>query len=323
MSRISIFTRTDDFHAYAIRHALAARGIRCSIVETDRLAQRGGMTWSTSGEVESATIRDVDGEPVAVGELDLLWWRRLTGEPQLPESLHDEAARDLATRDCRATLVGLAVTEFRGTWLSHPEATRLAENKLIQLAAAREAGLRLPRTLISQDPDAVRRFCEALDYQVVAKTVAGTPKTPVMAGLVTPEMLSDEAISISPAIYQELVPGTRHLRICCFGGDMHTALLETERLDWRYPLDATVEPYELDERIARRVWEVIKRLGLGMGIVDMKVTAEGDPVWLEVNPQGQFLFLEGMCEMPLTEIFADFLAELAGSDVPRTAARGR
>jgi hypothetical protein len=197
-------------------------------VETDRLALHGGMSWSTSGEVGAATICDVDGQPVAVADLDLLWWRRLTGEPRHPESLRDEAARDLAARDCRATLIGLAVTEFRGVWLSHPEATRMAENKLVQLAAAREAGLRLPRTLVSQDPDAVRRFCHELDYQVVDKTVAGTPKTPVMAGLVTPEMLSDEAISLSPAIYQEFIPGTRHLRICCFGAEAHTALMETE-----------------------------------------------------------------------------------------------
>jgi len=288
-------------------------------VETDRLALHGGMSWSTSGEVAAATIRDVDGDPVPVADLDLLWWRRLTGEPRLPESLRDEAARDLAARDWRATLVGLAVTEFRGVWLSHPEATRLAENKLVQLAAARDAGLRLPRTLVSQDPEAVRRFCHELDFRVVAKTVAGTPKTPVMAGLVTPEMLTDEAISLSPAIYQEFIPGTRHLRVCCFGGEAHTALMETERLDWRYPLDADVEPYDLDQDVVDQVWEVIQRLGLGMGIVDMKIPPEGDPIWLEVNPQGQFLFLEGMCGMPLTEIFADFLLELAGSEAPRTA----
>ena len=288
-------------------------------METDRLALHGGMSWSATGEVDAATICDVDGDPVPVADLDLIWWRRLTGEPRLPESLRDEAARDLAARDCRATLIGLAVTEFRGVWLSHPESTRMAENKLIQLAAARDAGLRLPRTLVSQDPEAVRRFCRELDFRVVAKTVAGTPKTPVMAGLVTPEMLTDEAISLSPAIYQEFIPGTRHLRVCCFGGEAHTALLETERLDWRYPLDADVGPYDLDEGIARQVWEVIRRLGLGMGIVDMKIPPEGDPIWLEVNPQGQFLFVEGMCGMPLTEIFADFLLELAGPGARRKA----
>lgn len=311
--RVGIFTQAQDLHAYGIRHSLASRGVRCSILETDRLAVSGGMSWSTSGEVEEAVIRDVDGNAVAVRELDLVWWRRLRNEARLPESLLDEAERDLVIRDCRATLLGIALTEFQGKWVSHPETTRLAENKLVQLKAARAAGLRLPRTLVSQDPEVVRRFCGELDYQVVVKTVAGTPKTPLMTGLVTPEMLTDdEAVNLAPAIYQELVPGSRHLRICCFGDDVHTALLESERLDWRYPHDVDAEPYDLDTGTARRLVSTNERLGLRMGIVDMKLAPDGEPVWLEVNPQGQFLFIEGLCGMPLMESFTDFLMQEVG-----------
>jgi len=236
--------------------------VDCAIVETDGFALRGGLSWSTSGEVEVGIVRDIDDRPVVVRELDAIWWRRLTGPPRLPEWLEDEAARDLVERECRATLLGLVLTEFRGAWISHPEATRLAENKLVQLDAARRAGLRLPRTLVSQDPAAVRRFCEELEHEVVVKTVAGTPKTPVMAGRVTPELISrDEDVALCPAIYQELVPGSRHLRVCCFGDKIYTGLLETDRLDWRYPFDARVEPYELDGATARRVRAVVAALG--------------------------------------------------------------
>jgi hypothetical protein len=317
--RVGILTRARDFHAFAIRHALGARGVQaCAIVETDALAVTGGMSWSPSDEVTAATIRDIDGEHVAVAALNAVWWRRLTGDPRLPDDLHDPAARDLVTRDCRATLVGLMVTEFDGAWISHPEATRMAENKLVQLDAARRAGLRLPRTLVSQDPDAVRGFCRELDGRVIVKTVAGTPMTPIMTGALTQEMLrSDRAISLSPAIYQEHVPGSRHLRICCFGDEIHTALLEAEALDWRYPLDATAEPYALDESVAERLRTLLADLELRMGIFDMKLADDGEPVWLEVNPQGQFLFLEGMCGLPLTDAFADFLAAEAASSPSR------
>jgi glutathione synthase/RimK-type ligase-like ATP-grasp enzyme len=309
--RAAILTRSNDFHAYAIRHALGERGVGCSIVLTDALAGAGVTSWSTSGEVSTAVLPDVDGRGVPVAELELVWWRRLTGEPRLPDWVKDEAARDLTASDCRATLVGLALTEFSGTWISHPEATRLAENKLIQLDAARYEGLRLPRTLVSQDPATVRRFCSEQNYEVVVKTVAGTRMTPVMTGQVSPELLaSDEQIRLSPAIYQSLVPGHEHLRICCFGERAFTALLETPRLDWRYPLDASAEPFDLDESITQRLRDVLSRLGLRMGIFDMKLDPDGgEPFWLEVNPQGQFLFLEGMCGLPLTDAFADFLVE--------------
>jgi glutathione synthase/RimK-type ligase-like ATP-grasp enzyme len=307
-ARIAILTRANDFHAYAIRHTLEERGVGCAIVETDTLAGSGGMSWSLSGEVR-AVLPEIEGGKVEVADLDLIWWRRLTGEPRLPERLEDEAARDLVASDCRATLGGLALTEFRGRWVSHPESTRLAENKLIQLAVARSVGLRLPRTLVSQDPEAVRRFCRDQDHRVVVKTVAGSRLTPVMAGRVTPELLASAAeIELSPAIYQTLIPGSEHLRICCFGDETYTALLRTERLDWRYPLDAAAERFELEASISDRLREMLKRLDLRMGVFDMKLDPEGgEPFWLEVNPQGQFLFLQGMCELPLTEVFTDFL----------------
>lgn len=288
--------------------------MRCSVLLSDGLATFGGISWSTADPRPDrpATLNDGDGEAVAVGDLDLVWWRRLTGEPRLPGAVSDAAARDVIVNDSRAALVGMLLTEFTGAWVSHPEATRAAQNKLVQLRAAERAGLRVPATLVSQDPATVRRFCEERDHRVVVKTVAGTQLAPLMTGRVTPGLLaSDDAIRMSPAIYQELVPGRRHLRVCCFGADVVTALVDSERLDWRYPLDAHVEPFTLDPDVARRVRAVIEELGLRMGIADLKLTPDGEPVWLEVNPQGQFLFLEGMCGMPLTTAFCDFLVREA------------
>jgi glutathione synthase/RimK-type ligase-like ATP-grasp enzyme len=234
----------------------------------------------------------------------------MTGEPQFPAGLRDEEAADLIVNDCRASLFGLLLTEFTGTWISHPEATRTAQNKLVQLRAAQQVGLRVPRTLVSQDPEVVRHFCERGAKQVIVKTVAGSQETPVMTGFVTPELLVDADISLSPAIYQEYVPGSDHLRVCCFGDEVCSALLRTDALDWRYPLRAEVRPYRLDDRTAERLVAVITALGLRMGIVDMKLAPDGEPVWLELNPQGQFMFLEGMSRnLTLTRSFTRFLIE--------------
>ena len=322
MPAIAIVTRHDDFHAYVIRHALTARGADCSIILSDSMAMVGGMSWSPNGGAEPATVRDVDGRTVVVAALDVVWWRRLTGDPRIPVELEDDDARELVVNECRASLLGLLLSDFTGTWVSHPERTRTAHNKLLQLVTARHAGLRLPRTLVSQDPEKVRRFCDELDYQVVAKTVGGSQRTPTATGKVTPGLLTDTSIQLCPTIYQELVPGTRHLRVCCFGRTVHAAVLETEGLDWRYPFDATVQPYQLDDDTASRLLQVIEDLCLRMGIIDMKLAPDGSPVWLEVNPQGQFLFLEGLCnELSLIRAFADFLLAEAASSATRREAR--
>jgi len=305
--RIAILTCERDFHAYAIRSELANRGIDCSIIEANNLAGSGFLSWSPNTGANLGQVGDVDGNVISVPELDVLWWRRLNGTPNLPENIACDA-RDFVVNECRSALLGLITTSFNGRWVSHPEATRVAENKLVQLKVATEVGFRIPRTLVSQDPDAVRSFCDANDYQVVVKSVTGTPGTPTLTGQITPNLVADDlAIRLSPAIYQELIPGTRHFRACCFGEVVHTTMLISDRLDWRHPLDADVQPYQLDKSTNEMLCSVLKKLGLRMGIFDLKLTPDGEIVWLEVNPQGQFLFLEGMGSTNLTSAFADFL----------------
>lgn len=288
-----------------VARKLAERGHTCRIVEVNRLSGDGHLSWQVDGE--PGTVLDAEGRPIVVRELGLVWCRRMRVPPVVPDHVRDPEARELIDRNCRAALEGLFMTEFRGRWVSDPRATQAAETKPVQLRAANAAGLRVPRTLVSQDPDRVRRFCEQLGFRVVVKALAASRAVPTMTGRVTSEILSDDAIRLTPAIYQELVPGTRHLRVCLFGEQAHAALLESERLDWRFPHDVEASACELDQATLAKLRQLLKDLGLRMGMFDLKPAEDGEPVWLELNPQGQFLFLEGLCGMPLGDVCADFL----------------
>jgi hypothetical protein len=307
VSRFGVLTEADDFHAYCIRHALRRRGHECHIIESNRLSGHGRLSWLDNPADGQCVVADDDGVLVPVAELDVIWCRRVHAPAIVPDHVRDADARGVIDRNAAAALEGALLSEFTGRWVSDPRATRTAELKLVQLRAARAVGLRLPRTLVSQDPERVRRFCEEERFEVIVKTVAGSRTAPTMTGHVTPEILTDDAIALCPSIYQELVPGRRHLRVCCFGDDVHAAVLSTERLDWRYPHDFDAEPTELDGVTQRKLQELLAQLGLRMGIFDLKLADDGEPVWLELNPQGQFLFLEGMTGMPLASAFADFL----------------
>lgn len=315
-ARIAIVTVSEDIHAYAVRKSLEDRhGITCEIIETDRFPDSGHLTWSLS-ESFAPTLPSLKGREVDVRALDLVWFRRPSGmswhapfRPVLPADIVDETAIDIIVSDCRATFIGILLNEFRGIWVSHPDCTRNAENKLVQLRAAQQAGLRLPQTLISQNADSIRQFCAALNNQVLVKTTAGTRRAPLTPGQVDATLLaSDRALRLSPAIYQEMIPGNRHLRVHVFGNKFYTAMIRCDHLDWRFHLaESVVEPYELSADMEARLSQVLRSLGLRMGIFDIKLTPDGEPVWLEVNPQGQFLFIEGLSDIDLKNAFADFL----------------
>lgn len=136
--------------------------------------------------------------------------------------MSDAAAIDIITNDCRASLMGILLNEFHGAWVNHPDANRNAENKLVQLRAARHAGFQVPQTLVSQHPQHIRRFCAALGNRVIVKSLSGTKKAALTTGIVTDKLLaSDRALRLSPAIYQEIVPGNTHLRVHGFGDEFH------------------------------------------------------------------------------------------------------
>ena len=183
--------------------------------------------------------------------------------------------------------------------------------KPIQLRAARDAGMEVPRTLISQNPKAIRAFADEVG-RVVAKPVTGTPYAQTYTGLVNHEMLEDDhQLALCPAIYQEYVPGSDHLRLCCFGECTYAALVSSEALDWRQgPFDA--RPVAVPDETQEALRAILRTLGLRMAIVDMKLTEAG-PVWLELNPQGQFLFLEALCDLQLPRRFSEFLLSEARS----------
>ena len=283
--QLVVLTIRDDLHAHAVKNELEARhNVACHIVETDVLADSGGLTWSTAPSYCEATL-PTGSSPVKVAEVDLIWWRRANATPRLPARLTDDVTRDVVSNDCRAAMLGIVLTDFRGRWVNDPEATRIAELKLVQLRAADKVGLRMPRTLVSQNPVRIREFCEALNNRVVVKTVAGTHKSPLVTGLVNESMLkSDAMLSLSPAIYQECIEGDVHLRVQCFGDKFYSASVRFPELDWRLRLDRVeIQPYELPREVQRQLLKLMQVLRLRMGIIDLKVTPQGEIVWFEIQ----------------------------------------
>jgi hypothetical protein len=309
--RIGIFTYRDDVHGHWVKKKIEEQhGAWCCLIPCDELALRGRLTWSTQSG-EPALLPTVDGQTVDVKTLNVLWYRRISSKQVLPEGA-DATYEAHINSTVERVVEGILVNEFQGAWVSHPLATRLAENKLVQLRAAARAGLRIPATLVSQDPARIRNFC-ARHPGAIIKPVA-TPRGVELArtAVVSQELLDqDDVLALTPEIYQECIPGERHLRILVMGERGDGALIEAKDLDWRFDLNVPVRPYPLSSTLEQGLCATLRELGLAMGIFDVKLTDEGEPVFIEVNSQGQFLFVEGLCGIPLADRFAAFLVDQA------------
>ena len=307
--RIAIVTVASDIHAHVIKDELQSRGgAECLIIEVDRLSSAHPLSWQICEGNHSSYIT-VEGIKIDPSEIDLIWWRR-SRSVQCLSHVYPEDQKDVIDSDCRGAFLGAFITEFRGKWISHPWHTERAGNKLFQLIIAEREGFNVPRTLVSQHPDEVRTFCDSNPNGTIAKTVAGGSKNVLMfTEFVTRDKLvdMDESISVSPTIYQAYVPGNTHIRLNCFGMNSYAASIETSELDWRPNLNVPVRPWRVPVALHIKIRRVLDALGLEMGIVDLKLTPSGKIYWLEVNPQGQFLFLEPLTGESYTRIFAEYL----------------
>lgn len=314
LRHVAIFTVTGDLHALAVANAINGYAdVRCSVVETNRLSGSSGVTWPGQPE-DDCTIPTLSGH-ISVADIDVAWWRRVNASQVIDEGMTNPAHAAVIHTNCRETLRGIMETAFHGAWVSEPQATERAENKLVQLRAASRAGFRVPRTLISQNPSRIREFCRSLDHRVVVKAVCGARGVgSLLADMLTDEMLeSEESLKLCPTIFQEYVPGRFHVRANCFGDQVYAALLESEQVDWRPDHTTPMHPWPVPDELRRRLGMILRLLGLRMGVVDLKLDAEGQAVWLEINPQGQFLFVEAATGLPLAELFASFLRSEANS----------
>jgi glutathione synthase/RimK-type ligase-like ATP-grasp enzyme len=306
---ILIVTIENDLHALAIQRVLQQRNYaHCHILECDRIADRYRLRAGLAADSRGATVVFPNGFTLDMTSVELVWWRRVRADQKLDRPVADEVHARLINNDCRGAVNGILQAFFRGVWISSPEATDRASDKIYQLAVALQNGFRIPETLIAQSQAEVAAFCGRYDGRVIVKPIVGASGPILPTQLVGDVSRFDKhSFEVSPAIYQEYIPGRQHVRLNCFGERSFAALIETDELDWRPNLNVPIRSWPVPDSLHSQVRSTLDALGLEMGVIDLKMMPNGEIVWLEVNPQGQFLFLEGLANIPLSDHFADYL----------------
>ncbi len=305
-----------DVHVSAIAWALGRYG-------TQAVLWRPAPPWVKTGSVflDSTSVNyrfPADGGDIAPSAIDAVWMRRWP-KPVFPAGFREDdktASRNELLAYHRG-LLELLPTDI--LWANRFAAGRAADFKLNQLAAAGAVGLALPKTLVTDDAALARTFVASRPGQVIYKPFFSfhweQSDKEIHSTVTIPIRESDleipEALVWSPGIFQEFVPKAYELRVSVFGRTCVAAkIYDQDPIDWRTRQhDMKVAPYCLPEGVERKIQALMDKLGIVMGMLDFIVTPDGDYIFLEVNEQGQFLWVEDMCpEIPVLDIAARFLA---------------
>jgi glutathione synthase/RimK-type ligase-like ATP-grasp enzyme len=275
------------------------------------------------GELRNAEHR------VAFSDICAAWYRRSRNLYMGAVTRTSEKLDDYVKAQSTATVVAVCAS-LQTLWVSHPFKLRQGEVKARQLAEASRAGLKIPHTLISNDPARAAEFVGALgETECAIKPLIAIGVTdeqgyrlPLTTTLPAGHAL--DSLALAPTMLQPYVDKAFELRCVVIGDSIFCAKLDSQadeksRVDWRGG-DPAHEVFELPEHVEASIHRLMDGFGLNFASLDMIVTPEGEYVFLELNPNGQWLWLEYELGLPLVSAMGDLLTS---DHTPRAGASSR
>jgi MvdD-like protein with pre-ATP grasp domain len=320
---ILILTAPDDVHADAVGEKLEFRS--ASFVRFDpavypvsaRITARTGR-GSAGGLLEA----DEQAIRLPLETVSVVWYRR----PGIP------AAHRFTSRGTGLAVVEMAANGLSDVWQwidadwvpARPDALRTAAWKLAQLRAAAHVGFEIPATLLTNDPDALIRFYREYEGQVVSKRVPGSmldadesPFCRYTEPVGTRDIGYATAVRFSPLLIQAAVAKRLEVRVTVVGESVFPVMIDSQatnhtRYDWRR-YDHLRTPYRLHElppSVEGHCRSVTQLLGLRFSTIDLIQDPTGRYVFIELNPNGQFLWVEQATGLRIADAVAELLVTI-------------
>lgn len=320
-SAVLILTHSaDHFTVDNVERALARRKVRSIRLESDRFPAEVRLSARLGPGGPRHWIEDRSAG-VEAGDVRAVWTRRVW-MPRLPDDL-DPGFREACKKESLASLYAVLDGIRPARWINDPDRNHAARDKSRQLRSAREAGLRVPNTLITNDPRRVRAFYDEMNGDVVAKLLTALsqrmegPAPAVPTSALRREDLEDlESLRHCPMVFQERIPKEVELRVMYVQGRLFAAAIDARRsaaggTDWRgaTPEECHWQHTSVPAEVARGLEALMTALGLASGAIDLIRTPTGEFVFLEVNPTGEWGMLERDLDLPISEAIADALLD--------------
>ncbi len=315
---ILLVSHDDDDHLAPVLSELDRMGSEAVVVDTSSIPGATAMSASHSLDGDQWRLRLANGSWLDLSRCGSGWWRRALPPVQDPRIV-DPVQAAWAANETYEAMAGFwdAVPI---TWVSPPAAIQMSMMKTWQLPAARAAGLEVPATLVTSDPGEARAFIDRIGLgNVICKAFSATQENwreTRMVGAAEYALLHQ--VAVAPVIFQEFVPAEVDLRVTVVGEELFAAAIHSQELpyalDFRLFLETEsgvrMSAAQLPDEVESGLLRLLKHAGLRYGAIDMRCTPDGRYVFLEVNPAGQWRFVEEVTGQPITRAMAGLLTDL-------------
>ncbi|HVB22306.1 MAG TPA: hypothetical protein VNG51_10205 [Ktedonobacteraceae bacterium] len=302
---------------------LERSGYPVIVYQTDRVLS-GEDQYTVDLTNKGELSIDYNGVSILPEWLSAAWYRKV-GSFDLPYKEPEVAKQLYINNEVRHLHDMIWALYPADIWLSPPENLAHADRKLGQAMVAREVGFSIPQTIISSDWDTISaKLLQTDDSHMVIKMLRGVisdnNQLKAMYTHITDQQKVDHLKAYTypfPAFYQPYIEKAREWRVTVVGEQVFSAAIYTDenaRDDWRRLQTTEAVQFrkeKLPERIEERCIQYLGKMGLKFGAFDFIEKPDGEIVFLECNPNGQYGWLEEELGLPISEAIASELIKIA------------
>ena len=329
IKKILIISHSYDLHVDLLTSVLDDKGHSYFRVNLDCFPRDYQIVHEyLDQKLHSRIANLITGDCITVEEIGATWVRKPAEFCFINELSAQELA--FAKQETEQALFGF-IYSADCYWMSHPIDMRGAMWKTEQLHRAQKMGFKVPNTLVTNFPNSVYRFKHDLNNELIYKTLSSPTlaaedvnEEEVIASSLPTTIITEEmsdcidAVAELPCQFQEYVEKEYELRVTIIGNRVFATRINSQE-DSRTAVDCrdmsaeiSYQATELPEHIKAKCLAFVGSYNLNYSALDIIVTKQGDYVFLENNPNGQFLYIEQLVpEFNLIEAMADVLIEEA------------
>ena len=296
-------------------------------VEFVRLNLDAPKTWGLSYKNGNVIVNS-NGKEFDLSAISSVFVRRIPNLNSFIKAVpaeYEDYASYLGQQEFTLFSDCLAILDATVTFVN-PLKTSANSGKAVQAKLAIDVGLLTPETYIGSDPRIARKFCEDIvntNREICTKPVNNT--TVKIDGeekirfttKLDPSSLSDiDSLAHCPMIFQAYIEKQYEIRATVIGSKIYAAKIDSQAaggqtaIDWRrYNIPKTPHSaYKLPKDIERKILALHDKLGLIYSSFDFIRSITGEYVFLETNPYGQWLWIEDLTGLEISQGIADYLA---------------
>ena len=315
MNKILLNGRSNDPHIIGIVYELQKMNQDYVVLDQFTTSDFFHITYQNGVSDGMIQIRN---ESILINDIKSVW-NTSPLSVKIPEELLSEVKNFVKAEWTEG--ISSVWNSINAKWVNNPVSTLNAINRLKQLQLGTKVGLKTPKTVVTNNPNALKNFFYDCNEEIVAKTLhssEGLPENKMIftTKISTQDLKRANELQCSPCMFQEYISKKTEFRVTVIGdttrvAEIHSQKSEKTKHDWRQYDDFDRTPYEisaLPKDTEESLLKLMKAMNLEFGAADFIRTPHDEYVFLEINPNGRWWWIQELTGMNIAKDIAQHLS---------------